>query len=423
MLQKAKKHINAFARKKVHGALSKITTGKLVLFDVEGRTSFGDDDENPVVIDIHLPNNEFYQRLITGGSIALGEMYIEGGWSTRTLTDAIRLLLKNEDALGGMDTMFSKVSSWLMRKAHISNTNTKEGSKSNILAHYDVGNEFYRLFLDSSMMYSAGYFNGQTTELYDAQEDKLHRICEQLGLQNGDSIIEIGTGWGGFAVFAAQNYNVHVTTTTISDEQHAYVSEMIWELGLSGRITLLKEDYRDLAGQYDKLVSIEMIEAVGHEHLPTFFNKCNSLLKDDGKMVLQSIIIDDKRYDRYKNNVDFIQRYIFPGGFLPSMLELSTQVADNTDMRITDVKDLGIDYAITLKLWSDNLFLKRDEALEALKHGSKGNNITREDAEQNYRLWEFYFAYCEGGFRERTISVLQLAIEKQQYFDVERYDY
>jgi cyclopropane-fatty-acyl-phospholipid synthase len=253
------------------------------------------------------------------------------------------------------------------------------------------------------MLYSSAVYPTKEATLEEAQQYKLKRICEQVELQENDSVIEIGTGWGAFAIYAATHYDCHVTTTTISDEQHDYVASKIVELGLESKITLLKLDYRLLKGKYDKLVSIEMIEAVGHEYLPSFFTQCGELLKDDGAMLIQAITIGDQRYKHYLKNSDFIQQYIFPGGCLPSLNEMSEQIKNNTDMVIHTVNDIGAHYARTLADWRSR-FIKSWPDLDRSKFD-----------ERFYRLWLFYFAYCEGAFRARATSTVHLMARKPRF--------
>jgi cyclopropane-fatty-acyl-phospholipid synthase len=290
-----------------------------------------------------------------------------------------------------------------LKISHFANRNSAEQAKRNISAHYDLGNKLYSKFLDRSMMYSAAIYPDSNASLAQAQQHKLHTICEKLQLKQTDHLVEIGTGWGGLAIHAAKHYGCKVTTTTISEEQHSYAQQWIDKEGLGDKITLLKKDYRLLDGEYDKLVSIEMIEAVGKRYLTTFFNKCSSLLKPDGLMLLQSITIDDRRHASYSNSVDFIQKYIFPGGYLPSQMIINKHLKNDTDLSIADIQDIGLDYAQTLQDWFV-AFMMQKQAL----------------AEDGYddrfmRMWQYYLNYCEGGFLERAISTLQLVMRKPQH--------
>lgn len=364
--------------------------------------SFGDKDhELHAEINIHCPS--VYQRLLFGGSIASGETYSEGLWTTPNLTNVIRIFARNLDMLDAWEAKMEWLALPLRKISHLAKRNSSIGAKKNIAAHYDLGNKLYSRFLDNSMMYSAAIYPTPETTLAKAQLTKLKTICDKLQLSAEDHLVEIGSGWGGLAVFAAKNYGCKVTTTTISEEQHAYASQWISREGLQDKITLLKKDYRLLEGKFDKLVSIEMIEAVGKEYLPTFFKKCSTLLKDQGLMLLQSITISDQRLESYSKNVDFIQKHIFPGGYLPSQLLINQQLRKHTDLMIRDLHDIGLDYARTLRDWHDKLL----ENKEPLAHDGYD--------ERFMNMWRYYFSYCEGGFLERTISTVQLVISKPAF--------
>jgi cyclopropane-fatty-acyl-phospholipid synthase len=285
---------------------------------------------------------------------------------------------------------------------NIFNRNTRRGSRKNIAAHYDVGNDFYQLWLDPSMMYSCAYFEHDDAPLEHAATEKLDRICKKLDLNHGDSVVEIGTGWGGFAIHAAKHYGCHVTTTTISQQQHDFARQAIVDAKLEDRITLLFEDYRDLDGTFDKLVSIEMIEAVGHEYHDTFFNKCCDLLKPNGQMLLQAITIADQRYEEYKTSVDFIKKYIFPGGCLTSVTDMTRTMTEHTDMRVIHLEDIGPHYATTLKHWHERFSARLDE-IRQLGY-----------SDEFLRMWRFYLQYCESAFIERAIGNVQMLIMRPE---------
>ena len=339
--------------------------------------------------------------LVAGnGSIGAGEAYIHGYWSTPDLTAVVRIFVANLDVLDAMESGLARLGRPLIQGLHWLNRNTRQGSRRNIAAHYDLGNDLFEQFLDPTMMYSAAMFLRGDDSLQQAQLNKLQRICEKLVLQPSDHLLEIGTGWGSMAIYAASQYGCRVTTTTLSSEQYAYTERRIREQGLEDRITLLLEDYRDLVGQYDKLVSIEMIEAVGHRFLPTYFEQCARLLKPEGLMLLQAITIRDQRYEQARQSVDFIQRYIFPGGALPSMHKMLEVISRHTDLNLHHMEDFGLHYARTLRLWRENLSQAR-QRLEQLGYD-----------DYFYRLWEFYLCYCEGGFLERTIGTAQLLLAK-----------
>ena len=356
-----------------------------------------------VTLTIH--DDDVYRQLLFGGSIALADSYIDGKWDTDDLTGLIRLAARNLAVINSLEARFAGITKTFEKAKHQLRNNDKANAKSNILAHYDLGNAMYQTFLDPTMMYSSAVYPSLDSTLAEAQQHKLALICERLQLTADDEVLEIGAGWGGFAIYAATHYGCHVTTTTISDAQYQEAVRRVEAAGLSDKITLLQEDYRELTGTYDKLVSIEMIEAVGHEYLPTFFAKCNTLLKPTGLMVLQAITFNDQNYERYLQSVDFIQTHIFPGGCLLSNQALTTQFTKQTDMVIKQLHDYGYDYAYTLRDWRAAFMAKRDEII-ALGYD-----------EAFIRLWEFYFCYCEGGFLERTIGVVQVTAVKPKNTD------
>ena len=380
--------------------LAKITRGRLQIIDDFGTTTVGRRDAAEIDAMVRVTDPRFYRFAALGGGLGAGEAYMLGYWRTNDLTAVIRLLSRNRHVLeamqGGWATITrpaAKFFSWLHR-------NTRRGSRRNIAAHYDLGNDFFALFLDETMTYSSGVFETPHASLAEASAAKYDRFCRKLHLRPNDHVLEIGTGWGGFAQHAAANYGCRVTTTTISKQQHEYARRRIAEAGLDDRVELLCRDYRDLEGQFDKLVSIEMIEAVGHEYLPTFFGKCSDLLRPDGMMALQAITIPDQRYDRYRRGTDFIQRYIFPGGCLPSYASMREAIKQATDLRATHVEDFGDHYARTLRAWRERF----NENLDAIKQlGVDGEFM---------RAWEYYFCYCEGGFTERQIGVSQMILAK-----------
>ncbi|XQE66359.1 class I SAM-dependent methyltransferase [Pseudomonas sp. P3C3] len=374
-----------------HGQLAIVEDGERQLFGQPGAV---------LNAEIHVQDAAVWAMVAGNGSIGAGEAYIHGYWTTPDLTAVIRIFVANLDVLDGMERGLALLGRPLLQGLHWLNRNTRQGSRKNIAAHYDLGNELFEQFLDPTMMYSAAMFKGADDTLEQAQLNKLERICQKLDLKPEDHLLEIGTGWGSMALYAATHYGCRVTTTTLSRQQYEYTRQRITEQGLEGRITLLLEDYRDLQGQYDKLVSIEMIEAVGHRFLPTYFKQCAHLLKDDGLMLLQAITIRDQRYEQARKSVDFIQRYIFPGGALPSVNKMLQVITAETDLNLHHMEDFGLHYARTLRLWHDNLRQARHR-LEQLGYD-----------DYFYRLWEFYLCYCEGGFLERTIGTAQLLLAK-----------
>jgi cyclopropane-fatty-acyl-phospholipid synthase len=379
--------------------LGQLRHGHLRLIDGDDFLEFGDANAS-LRAEIRVLDGALWGLVAGNGSIGAGEAYIHGYWSSPDLTAVIRVFAANLELLDAMERGLARLGRPVVQSLHWLNRNTRKGSRKNIAAHYDLGNQLFEQLLDPSMMYSAAMFARPDDSLEQAQLHKLERICQKLALKPGDHLLEIGTGWGSMAIHAATRYGCRVTTTTLSQEQYAYTERRIAELGLGDRITLLLEDYRDLQGQYDKLVSIEMIEAVGHRFLPTYFKQCAQLLKDDGLMLLQAITIRDQRYEQAKHSVDFIQRYIFPGGALPSLHKMLEIITAKTDMNLHHMEDFGQHYARTLRLWHANLQQARHK-LEQLGYD-----------EDFYRLWEFYLCYCEGGFIERTIGTAQLLLAK-----------
>ncbi|OEC33611.1 cyclopropane-fatty-acyl-phospholipid synthase [Pseudomonas cuatrocienegasensis] len=386
-------------RRAVMAQLKQLRHGHLVIIEGEERLSFGD-PHSSLCAEIQVHDPAVWGLVAGNGSIGSGEAYIHGYWSTPELTAVIRIFVSNLELLDAMEGGLARVGRPLIKGLHWLNRNTRQGSRKNIEAHYDLGNDLFEQFLDPTMMYSAAMFVDPDDSLEQAQLNKLQRICQKLELKPSDHLLEIGTGWGSMALYAARHYGCRVTTTTLSREQYAHTAQRIVAEGLQDRVTLLLEDYRDLSGQYDKLVSIEMIEAVGHRYLPTYFEQCASLLKPDGLMLLQAITIRDQRYEQAKRSVDFIQRYIFPGGALPSMSAMLGIISTRTDMNLHHMEDFGLHYARTLRLWHENLHQAR-HTLEQLGYD-----------DYFYRLWEFYLCYCEGGFLERTIGTAQLLLAK-----------
>ena len=392
----------SFSKRIVFSLLKKLTDGHIRLIENGNEVLFGNGDATiKATITIHDP--KAYSRILWGGSIGAGEAYVEGLWSSDNLVDVIRLFSRNLAALEKHEQRFGFLLNIINMVKHRLNRNSKAGSRTNIAAHYDLSNEMYRFFLDEAMQYSSGIFPHETTTLAEAQQYKLKTICEALNLTEDDQLLEIGTGWGGLACYAAKNYGCHVTTTTISDAQFDLAQQRINDENLSHKITLLKKDYRDLTGQYSKIVSIEMIEAVGHKFMPTYFEMLDKLLKPGGKSFIQAITMNDQRYDSYVNNVDFIQRNIFPGGHLPSVSVICDLLKNNTNMYMKQLSDYRIDYAKTLSAWRAS-FLDNRESIQSL--GFNDDFI---------RLWEYYFSYCEGGFRESAIGLAHIELIKNEY--------
>ena len=392
----------SFSKKIVFSLLKKLIDGHVRLIEEDNEVSFGNSQAS-IKATIRIHDQKAYSRILWGGSIGAGEAYVEGLWSSDNLVDVIRLFSRNLATLEKHEQRFGFLLNIVNGIKHRLNRNSKAGSRTNVAAHYDLSNEMYQFFLDGAMQYSSGIFPHPTTTLEEAQQHKLKKICDALNLTEDDQLLEIGTGWGGLACYAAKNYGCHVTTTTISDAQYDLAQQRIKDQNLSHKITLLKKDYRDLTGQYSKIVSIEMIEAVGHKFMPTYFSMLDKLLKPGGKSFIQAITMNDQRYDSYVNNVDFIQRNIFPGGHLPSVSVICDLVKNNTNMYMKQLSDYRIDYAKTLSAWRLS-FLDNREAIQSLGF-----------SEDFIRLWEYYFCYCEGGFRESAIGLAHIELIKNEY--------
>lgn len=384
--------------------LKKLKFDCLKLIDADEVHYFGQPETSAVIIaEINVTDSKFYSDVVFGGSIGAAEAYISGYWESPDLTKVVRLFSKNIELISEMDAKQSVLGKLALKIFHRLNRNNRQGSRKNISAHYDLGNTFFSLFLDKSMMYSSAMYPHKNTSLAEAATFKLKTICEKLKLSEKDHLLEIGTGWGGMAIYAAQHYGCRVTTTTISKEQYDYAKQQVINANLTDKITVLFDDYRDLQGCFSKLVSIEMIEAVGHENLEEYFAVCSGLLQADGLMLLQSITIPNQRYHQAKNSVDFIQRYIFPGGCLPSLAIMQQAIARKTDMLTLHMEDIGEDYAQTLLDWRQAFKTKIDEVKE-------------QGFDQRFiRLWEYYLCYCEGGFREAVIGTAQVLLAKPQY--------
>ena len=323
-----------------------------------------------------------------------------GDWTCDNLTGLIRIILQNQEVFLNLDRGWARLTAPLHKVFHFLNRNTLEGSRRNIAAHYDLGNEFYALFLDETLTYSCGVFENEKSTLADASRAKYDRICRKLFLRPDDRVIEIGTGWGGFAIHAASRYGCRVTTTTISPRQHELARKRLQEAGLGDRVEVLLQDYRALRGKFDRLVSIEMIEAVGHQFLNAFFRSCSDLLKEDGMMALQAITIPDQVFDRHKRSVDFIKRYIFPGSCIPSVEAICRAVAEVTDLRLFHLEDITPHYARTLRTWRERFFHRLPEVRD---QGFSDSFI---------RMWEFYLCYCEASFTERYNGDVQMIFTK-----------
>ncbi len=392
--------LDGLAHRALHARLATLEDGVVTIVDGDRRDTYGRPTARcPLHATIRVHDGRFYADVAFGGSVGAGESFMAGDWTVDDLTALVRILLVNRGVLDGLDGGWSRVTEPARRVLHAASRNTRKGSARNIAAHYDIGNDFFERFLDPTMMYSCALYARDDMTLEQAQVAKLDQLCRKLDLKPTDHLLEIGTGWGGLAVHAASRYGCRVTTTTISREQHARARARIDAAGLGDRITLKLDDYRDLDGRYDKLVSVEMIEAIGHQYFDTFFRTCSALLVPGGTMVLQSITIDDRLYEAARDSVDFIKRHIFPGCCIPSVTALAQSVKRASTLRIVDLEDIGPHYATTLAAWRRNLFANAD-AIRA-----------RGYPDTLLRMWDFYLCYCEGGFAERTLGDVQMVLQ------------
>lgn len=394
--------LDRFLRRQLLGRMRGLRHGRLMLHDACGSVEFGDpaNVQTDLQIRLQVKDPAFYRAVARRGSVGAGESYMDGQWSCDNLVGLIQLLVRNRDLLDGMEGGLAQLGAVVLRAWHALRRNTRNGSRRNISAHYDLGNDFFALFLSQDLMYSSAIWDDPADTLDTASARKLEQICRKLDLKPTDRVIEIGTGWGGFALYAARHYGCHVTTTTISREQFAFASKRVAEAGVEAHVQLLLQDYRDLEGQYDKLVSIEMVEAIGAQYLDTYFGKLGRLLKPDGLALVQAITIEDHRYEQALTSVDFIKRHVFPGSFIPSISALMAAKTRASDLALIRMEDFGGSYALTLKAWRERFIAKLPQVR------SQGFD------ERFIRLWEFYLSYCEGGFRERSIGVAHLLLAK-----------
>ncbi len=389
---------SGLARKVFHRQLSAISHGKLIVKDAHGQMVCG--SINGPQAQVTVSDTSAYLDILLGGPLGASEAFIDGKWTTPDLTSVVRVFSGNPELMQAMDGGLTRILRPFLRTAHWLRRNNRDGSRRNIGAHYDLGNDFFDLFLDPTMMYSAGVFATPDVSLEEASIAKLDLICNKLALNKNDHLLEIGTGWGGMAMHAAGNYGCKVTTTTISENQYKMSRERVVAAKLADRVTVVKQDYRDLEGQYDKLVSVEMIEAVGHEFMDSYFRTCSERLKPGGRALIQAIVMTDRNYQWHIKTVDFIKKYIFPGGCLPSIGSIMQSVARSSDLQLVNLHDIGIDYAHTLRAWREAFTSKIDQ-VRSLGY-----------SEEFIRTWQYYFSYCEGAFLERAISDLQLVFDK-----------
>lgn len=390
-------------RTRLHLQMNALRDSQLRIVDALGESVLGTPAAHPadtLHATVRVYDAAFYRQVAGNGSVGAGEAYMDGLWQCDDLVALMRMLVRNRDLLDAMETGLAHFGGIAMRAWHTLRRNTRSGSQRNIAAHYDLGNDFFHLFLDDNMMYSSAIFARADESLEAASTRKLERICQKLALSTNDRVIEIGSGWGGFAIHAARNYGCHITTTTISREQYDLARERVHAAGLDDRIEVLLEDYRDLSGSYDKLVSIEMIEAIGHQYLDSYFTKVGALLEPHGMALIQAITIEDHRYAQALRAVDFIKRHIFPGSFIPSISAMLAALARSSDLKLFQLEDIGPSYALTLAAWRERFHRHLPEVR------AQGYD------ERFVRMWDFYLAYCESGFRERSTGDVQMLLVK-----------
>ena len=386
----------------IHKKLDSLDEGCIELIDEHGHHEI-----NAGISKLHaritIHSDRFYRMLALGGALGAGESYIDGDWDTPDLVTLFRILLRNRSVLDNFESGFSLIQKGIEGIKHLGRRNTVLGSRKNIAAHYDLSNEMFELWLDKSLMYSCAFYEKPDDDLDRASINKMERICKKLQLKPTDSVMEIGTGWGGLAIYMAQNYGCKVTTTTVSRQQYDYVKAKLDMLKLSSKVTVLKSDYRKLSGTFDKLVSVEMIEAVGADYLNEYIKTCSRLLKPEGLFLLQAITIQDQLYDAALKEIDYIKRFIFPGSFIPSIFSILEASKTSSDLKLLSMEDIGLHYAKTLAHWRER-FKENKKEIEALgfdKHF--------------YRMWDYYFCYCIGGFLERSIGNAQMIFAKPAY--------
>jgi len=391
----------SFYERLIVDLLSKMQLGRLNLtLPSGGVLQIGNGSDN-ITANVNIKNNAFFQRCVLFGDVGFGEAYVDGDWDTDNITNVIKWFLlnvENAPSVSGSNTKAFVLNAlkFFNRLSHIKRANSLNGSKKNIALHYDLNNDFFALFLDPTMTYSAAWFREEGMGLVEAQIAKYDRLCRQLHLQPTDHVLEIGSGWGGNAIYMAKNYGCTVTTVTISEEQYKMAKERIALEGLNDKITVQLQDYRNITGSFDKIVSIEMLEAVGANFLDVYFRKCNELLKKTGILAFQVITCPDSRFESLRRGVDWIQKHIFPGSLLPSVAALNKSVNNTSNLTLVDLKDMGLDYATTLVRWSEQ-FNKNIAAVKKLGFDDRF-----------IRKWNYYLSYCEAAFAMRNINVMQM---------------
>ena len=392
--------LDKVARKIILGYFKEIKEGQITVKENSDHMVFGEvTPKFPVKATIEVQNSRMYMDIAAKGLNGSADAFIKGWWTCDNLTNLVRIFTRNRDTANKFESGIANLAIWALKLSHSCRRNNLKESLRNIHAHYDLGNEFFSTFLDDTRMYSCAIFTKPESSLHEASITKIDRICKKLNLSPADHLLEIGTGWGGFALYAAKNYGCRITSTTISQEQFIFSENLIKKNGLQDQVTILKKDFRELEGQFDKLVSIEMIEAIGHRLYKTFFQKCGQLLKPEGLLAIQAITITDNLFHESKDFIDFIKQYIFPGSCIPSISALCS-AASSSDIKLFHLEDITPHYARTLKEWRIN-FLQNKSRVKNL--GFTNPFI---------RLWLFYLCYCEGGFIERQIGNVQMVFTK-----------
>ena len=390
--------INNFSKKIAFSALKMIKYGKIIVTDYDQSNHIFGNDENLIVF-VKINRSDFFKKIISKGSIGMAEAYMNNEFETDNLSKLIELTAKNIEIVHKFSGILDL--SFINYVKNIFNKNTKSNSKKNISKHYDLGNEFFSLWLDDTLTYSSAIFENDKLDLEKAQINKYKKLTSLIKPKIGDKVLEIGCGWGGFAEFIGKNYDVKLDCITISKKQFDYAKNRIYKIGLNEKINIKMQDYRDVKNKYNSIASIEMIEAVGQDYLKNYFQSIKKYLKDDGKAAIQAITIDDKLFNRYKKKEDFIQKYIFPGGFLPSKNSL-VEYAKKTGLEFTQCNSYGVHYSNTLKIWREKFF-------------KSWEHISKQGFDNTFkRMWNFYLSYCEAGFRSKNIDLIQFSLLKNK---------
>jgi len=395
--------LSGIGRKALLSQLEKLQEGVFVIEENGVQHRFGKEVSDGLAAHVQVHDPRFWTEMLAGGTVGSGEAFRQRWWSADDLTQVVRIFVRNRAVMESMEGGFAALAAPLRKLAHWTNRNTLGGSRRNIEAHYDLSNEFFSLILDPTMCYSSGIFPSKSATMEEASVEKMDRLCRKLDLRPGDRLLEIGTGWGSLAVHAAKEYGAQVTTTTISARQADWAARRFMEAGVAAQIQLLREDYRELQGTFDKIVSVEMVEAVGWKYFDSFFQVVGERLESDGLAAIQAITIADQHYEDARKAVDFIQRYIFPGSCIPSISALLAAATKSSDLKMVHLEDITPHYCRTLAYWREQMFDKREQILK----------LGLDD--QFMRTWDYYFSYCEGGFAEQQIGTVQILMSKPKW--------